>query len=48
MESPNQIVGKPYPKAWIIGKSLNEIEHAKARTDKRSSQRRVDVPDTRG
>jgi hypothetical protein len=20
-------VGKPYPKAWIIGKTLKEIEH---------------------
>jgi len=24
-------VGKPYPKAWIIGKTLKEIEHGKHR-----------------
>jgi hypothetical protein len=25
MEPANKVVGKPYPKAWIIGKTIEQI-----------------------
>jgi hypothetical protein len=29
MESANKVVGKPYPKAWIIGKTIEQITNEK-------------------
>jgi hypothetical protein len=29
MESANKVVGKPYPKAWIIGKTIDQITNEK-------------------
>jgi hypothetical protein len=29
METPNKVVGRPFPKAWIIGKTIEQITNDK-------------------
>ena len=39
MESANKVVGKPYPKAWIIGKTLRQITNEKPKRNENTNFR---------
>jgi hypothetical protein len=43
MESANKVVGRPYPKAWIIGKTLKQIEHGRRKTSATTGSNDSDI-----